>query len=244
MIAFPEQRCYTVSRKTTEPRCSFVKHKPLPLRLLRSVTGLSTFSFGIYLTMQASIGLAPWDVLVTGLTNHLPMIYGTVALLLSLSILAVDLLMGEKLGLGTIIDALIVGKVVDLFVWLDWIPVSESLWLSILLLLLGIVAMSAGQWLHISTALGCGPRDALLVGLGKRFPRLPIGAVNAGLLVIVFTIGWLLGGQVGIGTVISVICTGPIMQLVFNLVKFEPRDVEHETILETLHIKTKKETVR
>lgn len=184
--------------------------------------------------MQAAIGLAPWDVLVTGLTNHVPLSYGNISLILCVVILVIDLLMGEKLGLGTVIDALIVGKIVDLFVWLDWIPVSHSLWLSVILLLLGIVAMSAGQWLHIGTGLGCGPRDALLVGLGKRFPRRPIGMVNAGLLIGVFTIGALLGGQVGIGTVISVITTGPIMQLVFNLVHFEPRSVEHETIWETL----------
>jgi len=219
-----------------------VRNKPLPLRLLRSVCGLVIFSFGIYLTMQASIGLAPWDVLVTGLTNHLPFIYGTVSLMLCVLLLTIDLLMGEKLGLGTIIDALIVGKTVDLFVWLDWVPISNTLWLSIVLLLLGIVAMSAGQWLHIGTGLGCGPRDALLIGLGKRFPKLSIGMVNAGLLIGVFTIGWLLGGQVGIGTVISVALTGPIMNLVFNLVKFEPRNVEHETLFQTLHIRKKQKS--
>lgn len=211
-----------------------MKNKPLPLRLLRSVTGLTTFSFGIYLTLCASIGLAPWDVLVTGLCNHIPLIYGNVALIICGIVLTIDLIMGEKLGLGTVIDALIVGKIVDLFNWLDWIGVSDTLWLSVVLLLLGIVCMSVGQWLHIGTALGCGPRDALLMGLGKRFPRVKIGTVNAGLLLCVFTVGWLLGGQVGIGTVISVVLTGPIMNLVFGLVKFEPRHVEHETITETL----------
>lgn len=216
-----------------------MKHKPLPLRLLRSVTGLTTFSFGIYLTLCASIGLAPWDVLVTGLCNHIPLIYGNVALIICAIVLTIDLIMGEKLGLGTVIDALIVGKIVDLFNWLNWIPISDTLWLSIVLLLLGIVCMSIGQWLHIGTALGCGPRDALLMGLGKRFPRLKIGTVNAGLLIFVFTVGWLLGGQVGIGTVISVALTGPIMNLVFGLVKFEPRNVDHETIFETLHIRKK-----
>lgn len=216
-----------------------MKHKPLPLRLLRSVTGLTTFSFGIYLTLCASIGLAPWDVLVTGLCNHIPLIYGNVALIICAIVLTIDLIMGEKLGLGTVIDALIVGKIVDLFNWLNWIPISDTLWLSIVLLLLGIVCMSIGQWLHIGTALGCGPRDALLMGLGKRFPRLKIGTVNAGLLIFVFTVGWLLGGQVGIGTVISVALTGPIMNLVFGLVRFEPRNVDHETIFETLHIRKK-----
>ena len=119
-----------------------MKNKPLPLRLLRSVTGLTTFSFGIYLTLCASIGLAPWDVLVTGLCNHIPLIYGNVALIICGIVLTIDLIMGEKLGLGTVIDALIVGKIVDLFIWLDWIGVSDTLWLSVVLLLLGIREMA------------------------------------------------------------------------------------------------------
>ena len=78
----------------------------------------------------------------------------------------------------------------------------------------------------------CGPRDALLVGLGKRMPKLPIGLVEILLWAVVLLLGWLLGGPVGIGTLISTFGAGAVMQLVYNLVRFEPREVKHRGVLE------------
>lgn len=83
-------------------------------------------------------------------------------------------------------------------------------------------------------AFGSGPKDSLWVGVGKRFPKLSVGLINNTMLLVVFLIGWSLGGDAGIGTIVSVVVTGPIMQLVFNRVGFEPRDVRHESIFETI----------
>ncbi|MBQ9331538.1 MAG: hypothetical protein IJS11_01240, partial [Oscillospiraceae bacterium] len=82
----------------------------------------------------------------------------------------------------------------------------------------------------------CGPRDALLVGLGKRLPKVPIGLVEVGLWAVVVLVGWLLGGPVGIGTLVSVLGAGLVMQLVCRIVRFEPRDVRHRDVIEVLRI--------
>ena len=85
----------------------------------------------------------------------------------------------------------------------------------------------------MKAGLSCGPRDALMVALGKRVRRVPIGAVNIVLSVLVFTIGWLLGGTIGLGTFINMFGVGIIMDAVFLILRFEPRDVEQEGLLET-----------
>jgi uncharacterized membrane protein YczE len=101
-------------------------------------------------------------------------------------------------------------------------------------MLVGFVFMALGMWIYISAGQCCGPRDALLVGLGKRLPRLPIGLVGIMLWAVVLVAGWLLGGPVGIGTIISTFGAGLVMQLVYNAVGFEPRDIVHRDVFQVL----------
>ena len=96
----------------------------------------------------------------------------------------------------------------------------------------GFVFMSLGMWIYMRAAQGCGPRDALLVGLGKRFPKVPIGVVQIVLWVAVTAVGWLLGGPVGVGTLLSAFGAGAVTQLVYHVLHFEPRDVEHRDVIE------------
>ncbi len=200
----------------------------LLLRMVRASLGLLLFGFGIYLTIQANIGLAPWDVFSMGLSKHLPMSFGTASVVISLLIVLVDLLMKEKIGIGTLLDAVIVGKSVDLFQSWGVVPLQQSLPSGIGVMLIGLLLMSFSQYLYMSAALCCGPRDAMLVGIGKRVRALPIGLVNILIQLAVLLVGFLLGGQVGMGTLVSVIGIGFTMQLVFRLLRFEPRDVEHQ----------------
>jgi uncharacterized membrane protein YczE len=109
------------------------------------------------------------------------------------------------------IDAIVVGKAVDFFNWIDAVPARTSLWTGIPVMLLGLVIMAYTQYTYMIASLGCGPRDTLLVGLAKRVKRIPIGAVSIALLSTATLIGWLLGGQVGIGTLICAFGSGPIM---------------------------------
>lgn len=201
--------------------------------ILKSALGLFIFSIGVYLTIQANIGLAPWDCLSMGVSYRVGMSYGIVHTIISIIIVLIDVLLKEKIGYGTILDALLVGNYVDLIDHFITLPKIDSLPLSIAMVIVGLLIMGYGQVFYMDAAQGCGPRDSLLVALGKRFPRTPIGVVQTGMVGVALLIGWLLGGPVGIGTVISVFGLGSALQLVCRLLRFEPRDVVHKNVLET-----------
>ena len=206
--------------------------RKLLLQWLQIVAGLLVFAFGVHLTIYANIGLAPWDCLGMGLSYHCPLNYGLSMTAIAVSILLLDLILHERIGFGTIIDALLTGNLVQMFNSLNPFPENHSLWLGIAVMLLGFVFMALGMLVYMKAAQCCGPRDALLVGLGKRLPRLPIGVVEILLWSAVLLVGWLLGGPVGIGTLISTFGAGAVMQLVYSLLRFEPRDIRHRDVLE------------
>ena len=196
--------------------------------ILKSAFGLFIFSIGVYLTIQANIGLAPWDCLSMGASYRVGMSYGIVHTIISIIIVLIDVLLKEKIGYGTILDALLVGNYVDLIDHFITLPDFNSLPIRIVMVCVGLLIMGYGQVFYMDAAQGCGPRDSLLVALGKRFPHTPIGIVQTGMVGIALLIGWLLGGPVGIGTVISVFGLGTALQIVCKIMHFEPRDVVHK----------------
>ncbi len=199
---------------------------------LRIIIGLFVFSFGVHLTIYANIGLAPWDCLGMGISYHTPLNYGLSMTMIALIVLGIDLLLRERIGYGTIIDALLTGNFVQLFNSINPLPLNTVLWRGILIMLAGFVFMALGMAIYMKSEQCCGPRDALLVGLGKRMPRIPIGIVEVMLWAVVLFIGWLLKGPVGIGTVISTFGAGIVMQAVYSLIRFEPRDLRHRDVIE------------
>ena len=203
-------------------------------RSLLASAGLLLFAFGFYLQLAANIGLSPWTALNQGLSNHLPITFGQASILVSVLIVALDLLMKETIGLGTILDALLVGWGSDLFIALELVPYQTKFLPGLGVLVIGLAVSCVGQWLYMLAGLSCGPRDAFLVGLGKKLPRLPIGRVNIILNLAVALVAFLLGGQIGLGTVIALLGTGIIMDAVFKIVRFEPRSVTHEGLLDTI----------
>lgn len=206
--------------------------KTIILEWIRIIIGLFIFSFGVHLTIFANIGLAPWDCLGMGLSRHLPLNYGLCMTLVAVTILLIDILLKEKIGYGTIIDALFTGNFVQFFNSVNPFPLNKSLAAGIAIMLVGFVFMALGMAVYMKCAQCCGPRDSLLVGLGKRMPRLPIGLVEVLLWAFVLLAGWLLGGPVGIGTVISTFGAGLVMQLVYYIIRFEPRNLRHRGVVE------------
>ena len=214
--------------------------KTIVLEWLRIVAGLLVFSFGVHLTIYANIGLAPWDCLGMGIAKHTPLNYGLSMTCMSVIILVIDLLLKERIGFGTIIDAVLTGNFVQMFNDLNPLEENRSLWLGIAVMVTGFVFMALGMWIYMKAGQCCGPRDSLLVGLGKRMPKVPIGIVEVLLWAAVLLAGWLLGGPVGIGTLISTFGAGLVMQLVYQLVRFEPRDVRHRSVIEVVRTLTAK----
>ena len=148
-----------------------------------------------------------------------------------MTVLLIDIALKERIGFGTIIDALLTGNFVQVFNDINPFPENDSLWFGICIMLAGFVFMALGMWIYMSAEQCCGPRDSLLVGLGKRMPKIPIGIVEVILWAVVLLAGYLLDGPVGIGTLISTFGAGLVMQLVYSLIKFEPRKLVHKDVI-------------
>ncbi|MBR7079776.1 MAG: hypothetical protein IKI40_04580 [Treponema sp.] len=206
--------------------------KKIIFEWIRIIIGLFIFAFGVHLTIFANIGLAPWDCLGMGVANHTPFNYGISMTIIAVIILGIDILLKERIGYGTIIDALLTGNFVQFYNSANPFPLNKSIPLGIAIMLTGFVFMALGMAVYMKSEQGCGPRDSLLVGLGKRMPRVPIGIVEVILWAAVLLVGWLLGGPVGIGTVISTFGAGLVMQLVYWIIRFEPRKLNHRSVIE------------
>ncbi len=213
-----------------------VSRKKIILGWIRIVFGLLVFALGVHLTIRADLGLAPWDCLGMGIANHTPLNYGLSMTVMAVTILIIDIILKERIGFGTIIDSLLTGNFVQMFNDLNFLHENTSLWLGVAVMLVGFVFMALGMYVYMKAGQCCGPRDALLVGVGKRFPKIPIGYVQIAMWAVVLLAGWLLGGPVGIGTVLSTVGAGAVMQIVYNAIHFEPRHVKHRSFAEVTRV--------
>ena len=202
--------------------------------LFRIIFGLVIYSFGVYLTIYANIGLAPWDCLGMGIAKHTPLNYGSSMVLIGVCAIVIQLILRERIGFATLFDALITGRLTQFFIDISPYPENHSLWLGIVFMLFGFLFIALGMYVYMSAECGCGPKDGLLVAIGKRMPNIPIGVVEMLLWATVTFAGWLLGGSVGIGTVISTFGAGAVMHLFFDVIGFEPRKLEHKSLTESL----------
>lgn len=203
-------------------------------RILRVLFGLCLYAFGSYLDIQANVGLGAWEAFGVGVSAHVPLSYGDITVLTGVLILGVDVLLREKIGVGTILNTLLIGKLVDLFRTLGLVPKMQSLLPGMAMLFAGQVFICLGMFFYVGAGLGAGPRDSLMVALGKRMPGLPIGLVRGAIEGAVLLVGWALGAKVGLGTVIAVFGISFILQAVFRVLRFDVKRVRHETAAATL----------
>lgn len=203
---------------------------------LRFIWGLVVYSFGIYCTIHAGIGAAPWDVLALGAARHLPVSYGIVVTVINIILVTLDWKLGERVGFGTVYDALLTGNFTDVWLRINPLGGGHGFAAGVAILVAGLFAQSLGIYFAMSSGQGCGPKDALLLAAGKRFPKVPIGLVQILLFAAALAGGALLGGPVGIGTVIAVACSGVTLQIVFRLLRYEPRETVHMDFFETLRV--------
>lgn len=177
-------------------------------RLPRLVLGLVLCGIAFGLTIEAGLGLDPWDVLHQGLAEHTGMPIGRVTSLLGLVILVGWIPLRERIGLGTILNALLIGTVIDVFGRVvPEVPSPPVRWA---LLAAGLVLAGPGIGLYIGASLGPGPRDGIMTGLARRGPS--IRAVRTGIELVALAAGWALGGNVGIGTLLFAVTVGPNAQ--------------------------------
>jgi uncharacterized membrane protein YczE len=174
-------------------------------RLPRLFGGLVLFGVGIALMVRADLGLAPWDVLHQGVASRTGLAIGTVTILTGVVVLALWLPLRERMGIGTVANALVIGLVVN--ATLAVVEAPDPLWARVAFLVVGIFLFGPGSGLYIGAGLGPGPRDGLMTGLARRGRSVRV--VRTGIELTALAVGAALGGTVGIGTVLFALTVGP-----------------------------------
>ena len=177
--------------------------------------GLTLFGLGEGLLIVSFTGASPWSVLAQGISLNINLSIGTITLLISIAVLVLWIPLRLKPGMGTIFNALIIALMIDLCV--KFIPTPSNYTNQILLAILSVLAVGIGGGIYLISNLGAGPRDGLMIGLQK-LTKLPIAAVRGTLEISVVSIGWYLGGTVGIGTLLFAFGIGPCVALGLYLV--------------------------
>ena len=202
-------------------------------RLLILAGGLMVSAVGITMMLQANVGLEPWSILQKGMSIFFGMTYGTAAMIVGAAVIAIAVLCGESFGIGTLANIFFCPVCIDILLYLDWIPQMQTLWFGLLMLLGGMELLSVGTWMYMKSALGSGPRDALMVVLARKTGR-SVGLCRATVELIAIFVGWRLGGQLGVGTLISAVGLGTLFNLNFGLLHFDAASLHQEHIAETL----------
>lgn len=203
-------------------------------RFIKLFVGLFICSMAIVLMINANLGLSPWDVLHQGLSNKLGITIGTANIIVGLIVVILDVMLGENVGWGTVINMLFVGIFIDIILFSNIIPVSNNLVFGIIMLIVGMILMSYGMILYMGAGLGSGPRDGMMTAFQKRSP-LPLKAIRTTMEIGALIVGFLLGGTVGIGTVITAIGLGYCIQIVFKLVNFKSENIKHRFIIDDIN---------
>ena len=195
----------------------------------RLMIGYSLFALGIVLTINAQQGLAPWGVFHQGLSLQLNITFGTAAQIVGVVIVILDFILGERVGWGTIGNVIFIGMFIDLFTSNNLVPVFENIYISFLMMFIGMFTISLAAYFYLSARLGAGPRDGLMIALTKRTNK-PVGLVRSSIEIIVLIVGYFLGGSVGWGTLIMSFGVGFFFQTTFKMFKFDVKQVKHQYI--------------
>ena len=186
----------------------------LPRRLVQLYVGLVLYGASMGLMIESNLGLDPWDVLHSGIINHVPLSFGTIVIVMSFVVLLAWIPLRQWPGLGTISNAIIIGLATDLT--LSVLTTPDDLWARIVFIAAGIVVNALAGALYIGAQFGPGPRDGLMTGLVRR-TGLSVRLVRTTIEITVLAIGFLLGGVVGFGTVAYALAIGPLVHVLLPI---------------------------
>jgi len=203
------------------PKVSWSSEKPFNLKPKFSTFfylsfGLALFGLGEGLLIVSFTGASPWSVLAQGISLNVDLSIGTITLIISIGVLFLWIFLNQKPGIGTVLNALIIALMIDICI--KFVPTPENYFSQLLLAIIAVLTVGFGGGIYLVANLGPGPRDGLMVGLQKK-TNLPIAFVRASLEITVVTIGWYLGGTVGIGTLLFAFGIGPSVALGLFLTK-------------------------
>lgn len=196
------------------------------VRYCKLILGLFLNAVGIVMTINANLGYSPWDVFHQGLSNILHIKIGTANIMVGITIITIGIMKGRRPGIGTICNMFLIGAFMNLIMGLNIIPIFSNLYIRIISIFVGMAIMAVGTYFYIRAGFGPGPRDGLMLLFHERTGksiRLVRGSVETTALIA----GYILGGPVGIGTVILSLGIGYIIQFVFAIFHFDPKTVDH-----------------
>ncbi len=205
------------------------RNKPLPLRLVILFAGLFLYSFGIVITVRANIGYSPWDIFHQGIATRVGLTIGNMSILVGMAILAVNWLLKEKVGVATVLNVLFIGTFMDLIINSNLIPKNDGLFSGAFMMLGGLFVIGFATPIYLSAGLGAGPRDGLMLVLTK-LTKKDIALVRNAIELIVTILGYLLGGPVGLGTVLTFLTMGYFVKFAFSVLKFDPQAIHHQYV--------------
>ena len=180
-----------------------------PERLLRCVAGLACFGVGISMFVASDLGLPPWDVFHQGLSKLTGLGMGTIIIIVGIALLLLWIPLHQRPGLGTILNAFEIGLVVNLTV--DLLPTTDALLPRVAYMLGGVVVVAIGSGLYIGAGLGAGPRDGLMMGIAAR--GISVRVARTAIEVTALVCGAVLGGRVGVGTLVFAVGIGPMVHI-------------------------------
>ena len=197
------------------PKVSWSSEKPLNLKP-KIITffflcfGLTLFGLGEGLLLVSAAGASPWSVFAQGIHLSVGLSVGAITIIISILVLLLWVPLSQKPGMGTILNALIIGIMIDICI--KFVPTPEDFISQIFLAFAAVLIVGLGGGIYLVANLGAGPRDGLMIGLQKK-TNFPIAAVRATLEITVMSIGWYLGGTVGVGTLLFAFGIGPAVAL-------------------------------
>lgn len=203
--------------------------KELIYRLIKVSFGLFLFALGIVMTINASLGVSPWDVFHQGLSKTFGITMGIASIIVGLIIITLDIVLGQNIGWASVMNILLIGTFMDILMLNNLVPTFKGYLPNIIMLLLGMLVEGYGCWIYLSVGLGAGPRDGLMVVLTKRTGK-SVRVVKSFVEVFATLTGYLLGGGLGFGTLIMALLGGQIFQFAFKTVKFDVKAVNHRFI--------------
>lgn len=206
-----------------------IKLKKETLRHIKLIIGLFVCALGIVMTINANLGVAPWDAFHQGLAKVIGITLGTASIATGFVVVLVDIWLGQPIGRGTIINMIILGVFIDILMLNHLVPIFQNFLPSLIMLILGMIVNGYGIFIYMSAELGSGPRDGLMVILTKKTGK-SVKLIKSTIEVIVVTIGFFMGGKVGIGTLILALFGGTVLQFVFKTVNYNVNEAKHTYI--------------
>lgn len=197
--------------------------------LIRLFAGFILYGLGIVVMLNAKIGVSPWDVLHQGLSFKSEITMGQASIMVGLVIVILDAALGEGVGWGTVLNMIFIGVFLDIIKSMNIVPVADNLFMGIVMMIIGIIISAIATVLYLGAGLGSGPRDGLMLALNKKFSK-PVGAIRMCIELTVLVCGWILGGSVGLGTIISAFGLGYAIQIGFKICKINSKEIKHRII--------------